>query len=142
MDERQALLQQVANIAVDADWGTLDWITLNDIASKRAMARHDEARPRTSFSSEAREALSSNQGFVSAVIAGIILGILGVLADACSHWVSSFRSGICVNYFWLPPSLCCIQGDDCDSFISWGEFFTGKSNRVTGFTSCHCSYDG
>jgi chloride channel 3/4/5 len=135
MDQQQILLQRVSKVTAEADWGTLDWITLNDIASKKAISRHDDARPRSSFSSEAREALSSNQGFLSAVVVGLILGILGVVSDASSHWVSSFRSGICVGYFWLPPSLCCVQEEECENFISWGEFFNGKGNRVAGFTN-------
>lgn len=108
----------------DADWVTIDWIA--------SLSNEDVRKQRQN---KLRGVVSHpyTEVFASALVCGVVLGALGVFGDACSHWVSSIRLGICAHFFWLVPSLCCVDGEECEEYYSWGEFFLGRDNGAIQF---------
>jgi chloride channel 3/4/5 len=132
MPAQQQLDNTVLQLAsrAETDWATMDWI------NSQAEAVEREALEKNRVRQTAMNALSQTESFLSAVVAGLILGMIGVVADASSHFVSAFRNGICLNYFWLGKELCCAGlEEDCELYYTWGEFFAGRGNRVEGFTN-------
>lgn len=114
----------------ESDWATMDWI------HSQAEATERDARSKKRVQRSTIDALTQSESLMSALIAGLILGVLGITTDAASHFVSTFRNGICINYFWLNKELCCVGlEEDCELYYTWGEFFAGKGNRVVGFTN-------
>lgn len=116
----------------DADWATIDWFS----TSADAVEGSAEQRRRgdaTSFTEWRDHSLSHGEGFLAALVCGLALGLLGVFCDASAHWVSSFRSGICAEYFWLGRSMCCVDSSECSDYYSWGEFLLGRGNQVVTF---------
>ncbi|KAK7194868.1 CLC-type chloride channel [Novymonas esmeraldas] len=124
----------------EADWATIDWISShteaaevaalrrrNDIASAAGAAAGPSASTYGDTWSVYRP---EGEAFLAALVCGITLGALGVFSDACAHWVSAFRSGICANFFWLGRGMCCVDSHECAEYYSWGEFFLGRDNQV------------
>ncbi|AIN95119.1 CLC-type chloride channel, putative [Leishmania panamensis] len=131
----EAITRLVVNVP-EADWATIDCFSSYTEAAERAAMRRRHTIPSTTHSpyGEKRPAYSfQGEAFLAALACGIALGCLGVISDACARWVSAFRSGICANFFWLDRSLCCVDGNECDEYYSWGEFFLGRDNHVVAF---------
>ncbi|EPY30308.1 chloride channel 3 [Angomonas deanei] len=112
----------------EGDWATIDWITSHSEAEER-----DALRRRHGLSNLDEGSPFYSKGFIVALLVGLALGAVGVFSDACTHWVSSFRSGICANFFWLGVNMCCVEGASCDGYYSWGEFLLGRDNLVVKF---------
>ncbi|KAG5512275.1 hypothetical protein JKF63_07797 [Porcisia hertigi] len=121
----------------DADWSTVDCTSSYMEAADLEMLRrrrHSLAAPASSSLGDTWSMYSpKGQSFLAALACGIALGCIGVFSDACAHWVSAFRSGICAYYFWLGRNMCCVHGNECEDYYSWGEFFLGRDNLVVAF---------
>ncbi|KAG5512515.1 hypothetical protein GH5_08481 [Leishmania sp. Ghana 2012 LV757] len=120
----------------EADWATIDCISSHTEAAERAAIRRRYSNAATSSSSHGDTwsvYSPEGEGFLAALACGIVLGCVGVFSDACAHWVSAFRRGICANFFWLGRSLCCVDSSECGEYYSWGEFFLGRGNHVVAF---------
>ncbi|RNF10420.1 putative CLC-type chloride channel [Trypanosoma rangeli] len=122
----------------ESDWATIDWISSQHEASERRTALYHRSHG-DSISARTRSALTHNESFLAAFLTGLVLGLLGVFCDACSHWVSAFRVGICASFFWLGRSLCCVEQHVCAGYYTWGEFLLGRGDRVAAFAD-FCFY--
>lgn len=110
----------------DADWATID-----RTASLTEIATTTPGRgSRGNYGNKGSTFHPHTEAFLAALICGIALSFLSVLSDACSHWVSAIRSGICADYFWLGRSMCCVEETECEEYFTWGEFFLGRDNLV------------
>ncbi|KAH9577774.1 Chloride channel [Trypanosoma melophagium] len=136
--QRPGEFAAIVNAPIESDWATIDWISSHHEASERRVARQHKTGD-GSISSRTRNALTQNESFLAAFVTGLVLGLLGVFCDACSHWVSAFRLGICANFFWLGRNLCCVEEGDCAGYYTWGEFFLGRGDRVAAFAD-FCFY--
>ncbi|KEG08499.1 putative CLC-type chloride channel [Trypanosoma grayi] len=128
----------IVNAPTESDWATIDWISSHHEANERRVARQHRSGG-GSLSARTRSALTHNESFLAALLTGLVLGILGVFCDACAHWVSAFRLGICANFFWLGRNLCCAEQEECSGYYTWGEFFLGRGDRVAAFAD-FCFY--
>lgn len=123
----------------EADWATIDWVTSNTEAADReahGLLPFDEKGISSSVLrgiNRGKLVHHHSEGFIAALVSGLILGCLGVFSDACAHWVTSFRSGVCANFFWLGPNLCCVEEPECSDYYSWGSFLIGSDNQVKPF---------
>ncbi|EKG05457.1 CLC-type chloride channel, putative [Trypanosoma cruzi] len=128
----------IVNAPTESDWATIDWVSSQHEANERRTAMYHRSHG-SSITAHTRNALTQNEGFLAAFVTGLLLGILGVFCDACSHWVSAFRLGICANFFWLGRNLCCVEQEECTGYYTWGEFFLGRGDRVAPFAD-FCFY--
>ncbi|RNC54182.1 putative CLC-type chloride channel [Trypanosoma cruzi] len=128
----------IVNAPTESDWATIDWVSSQHEANERRTAMYHRSHG-SSITAHTRNALTQNEGFLAAFVTGLVLGILGVFCDACSHWVSAFRLGICANFFWLGRNLCCVEQEECTGYYTWGEFFLGRGDRVAPFAD-FCFY--
>ena len=113
------------------EWATIDWLNSEnnaaDATRRRKLATAEGTR-------KINAVFSSSQGLWSAIVVGCVLGFLGVVCEASTHFVVNFRIGICVDYFWLGKEQCCAGGDeDCEEFRTWGQYF-GTNPRHQAFT--------
>ncbi|KAL7702895.1 CLC-type chloride channel [Lotmaria passim] len=122
----------------DADWATIDWISSQTEAAERAALRRQQ-NATVGAGGTYKETWSAyrphGEGLLAALAVGLVLGCIGVFGDACAHWVSAFRSGICAHFFWLGRSLCCVEQTNCAEYYSWGEFLLGRDNQVVPFVT-------
>ncbi|KAG5488091.1 hypothetical protein LSCM1_08155 [Leishmania martiniquensis] len=131
----EGITNLVVNVP-EADWATIDCISSHTEAAERAAMRrrYSNAATASSLPGDAWPVYRpEGEAFLAALACGIVLGCVGVFSDACAHWVSAFRSGICANFFWLGRSLCCVDSSACGEYYSWGEFFLGRGNHVVAF---------
>ncbi|CAC9436470.1 putative CLC-type chloride channel [Leishmania infantum JPCM5] len=131
----EGITNLVVNVP-EADWATIDCISSHTEAAERAAMwrRHSVTAAASSSYGDTWSVYSpEGEAFFAAMACGIVLGCLGVFSDACAHWVSAFRSGICANFFWLGRNMCCVDSRECGEYYSWGEFFLGRDNHVVAF---------
>jgi chloride channel 3/4/5 len=116
-----------------ADWSTIDWMQ----AGEAAQLNVGQAKAKSRFGDHEFEAMfSASQGWLAAVISGILMGLMAVMIEIGTVFVSTIRVGVCSGYFWLNRELCCPQGEeDCDTFVTWGELLGGPAGRHRFITS-------
>lgn len=117
---RWDLLRKAVMKENQKDLDTIDWVEEHETA---------EGFHRGKGYSAWQAMWENSQGWLSAVTCGIMLGFIACVIDAASIWVSSFRVGICAEYFWLPRHLCCDDEEECEGWYSWGAFLLGRATR-------------
>lgn len=66
--------------------------------------------------------------YIVLTVTGICTAFVGVILDSSVAYLTSLRSGICVNAFYLSREVCCLPSRDenCANFYTWGEFMSDK----------------
>lgn len=131
----QILRASVINSASNADWSTIDWVQAGEAAQLTKSKRMRRSRQGEHHDVEAM--FSASQGWLAAVVAGVLMGLIAVAIEIGTLFVSSIRIGVCQNYFWLNKELCCPATEGgCPGFVTWGELFGGEDGRHRAITDC------
>ena len=120
-------------------WATIDTFSDREAADKvRAAELSNAAASHSSDATVVVTAFAMSETIAAAVVGGIALGVLAVFISIWTEYMVSFRSGVCVNYFWLNRRACCLEETECANWQSWGEFFGGRDNRHADIVNFLC----
>lgn len=129
------LREAVRQSTKESDWATVDFAMNSENATQRRnflQQQQQKGRSGSGYKEDVEAALSASQGWVSALIVGVILGFIAVEIIICNKFVDDMRQGVCAGYFWLNKESCCPGFEppgSCDSWVPWGEYFGGPQAR-------------
>ena len=131
------LREAVLKSAGPKDWATVDFVQDADKATRRHVTHLERTQATSGYKHDVEVVLSASQGWLSAVLAGVLLGLIAVCIEICNHFVIDIRQGVCMDYFWLNRELCCPGASEsgCPQYVSWGSFFGGPQARHAGIVS-------
>jgi len=113
------------------DGSMIDWLTEHELAGKYRSSVLGIVYHEGEVRGNLRLLWHASQGWFAVLAIAIGCGLAASYVLIVSEWLYALKSGLCVDFFWLPRHYCCLhltETDKCTGWKDWSEILVGHNS--------------